>query len=323
MTKKIALILLLLQLPASLLADEKKSVDAKKYPAYEFNFALMNDNPFLNLFGDESSSSMLYTDDDYGQTHGLSLAMSYLLSKGYITGGQERLSVNYNSQLYTQDLTPEGQWDNYFPNNPQLFNEVTTVKVSVDNILARKKFYYVAGVGIGKVNDMDDTGWNAAGQQQRWHDYKHNNLTPETTAMYANQYGDTNEIFGSVKGAVGKIIALSDSLRDQRYEVNQIKLESGAEFISVNNGSNVYFLVEVDRSLIDIGDHSVSAYAGANGIAYASGDKEVLYGGGVNYKSRTFAIATGWKFRSGQSNQDFYKYQDNDPIWSFSISYKW
>ncbi len=275
---------------------------------------LTNDNPFLNLFPD-----LFYVDDDHGDTHGLGVEIEIVPEKGVFQNG-EKWTINLKSDLYTKDLTPEGQ--DLFPNPPQKFNEVTRFNVTWDNILAsqdRGKIYYLMGAGIGRINDMDDSGWGGAGQQRRWHDYKHNNLTPESTPMYDNQYGDTNELFLTGKVGAGKIIRFDNSMTNCQCEVNRIKVEAGAEVFTISKGSRVYVFVGVDKSLIRYKKHSIGVEFNNLVNFYATGDTQLRTFGGLYYRYGRFILRTGFTKKMGDHNNEFYKYEDDDDIWMIQL----
>lgn len=283
-----------------------------------FRFTMVNDNPFLNLFPD-----LFYTEDDSGYTHGVGLATSYLMKKGYFSPN-ERWNVKLDTNLYTKNLTPEGQ--DLFPNVPQAFNEITTIKVERDDVfnsIETGKPYYVVGAGIGLMNDKDEKGFMAVGQQTAWHDYKHHNLTPDTTPLYDNQPGNTYDGFLSAKAAVGKVITFNDQMKDCQCEIDLIKVEGGTELISLRKGSNVYFMVEADKSLLKFGKNSIGIKGSVKGVAHENGDEELQSFTGIRFDRPNLNIETGFTHREGNYNKDFVSYDDKDSIWSLSVEYKW
>ncbi|MGE3610563.1 MAG: hypothetical protein AB7I27_13315 [Bacteriovoracaceae bacterium] len=283
-----------------------------------FKFSMVNDNPFLNLF-----PSAFYTEDDSGYTHGVGFATSYLLKNGFL-GENERWTINLDTDLYTKDMTPPGQ--NLFPNVPQKFNEISTLKVSRDDVFNKVKTgrpYYVVGAGIGLMNDEKSTGAGAIGQQTAWHDYKHHNLTPETTPLYNNQPGTTHESFLTVKGAVGKVIAFDERMENCQCEVDLIKIEGGGEVVSIRKGSHVYFMIEADKSLLKLKNNSLGVTGRYKVTAHESGDQETQSFIGVRYNRPNLTIESGFNHRQGDYNQDFVKYDDRDSIWNLSVEYRW
>ena len=285
---------------------------------------LDNDNPFLNLIPD-----LFYVDEDAGYTHGLGGKMEIIPAKGVFQNG-ERWNISAHSGLYTKNLTTsQDDYDAQFPHIPQEFNEVTRLEVTWDNVLAEQdsgKVYYLVGGGIGKINNSDDSGWGAAGQQRRWHDYKHNNLTPETTAMYDNQYGDENRAFGTVRAAMGKIVKFDDSMGDCQCEINRVKVEAGAEYISVRQGSNVYLLVGVDKTLFNLDNRfAVGVNFDNKATVYQNGSRDLKTFGGVYIKAGNWVIKTGATKRFGDGNTEFFQFENDDdtPIWMLSVEKKW
>ena len=273
-----------------------------------------NDNPFLNLMPD-----LFYVDDDYGYTHGLGIDVEIIPENGIFAEG-ERWKINLNTELYTRDITPEGE--DLFPTPPQKFNEMTKLDISWDNVLESQDkgtVYYLIGGGVGRINDSDDSGWAGVGQQRRWHVYKHNNLTPESTAMYDNEFGDTNKTFITAKAGIGKIVRLSGRTNGCQCEINRVRVEAGTELVSIKKGSKAYLFVGVDKSLVQYGNHSIGAEFNNTANIHASGDKEIKTYGGVYYKSKSFTIKTGFTKQTGDQNNDFYKYTDDDNIWSLEI----
>lgn len=140
--------------------EEKTTNDDGEDVVRSIEFTMINDNPFLNLI------PAFETEDDYGYTHGVSLAYSYLNRKN------KRLwEVDFDTALYTEQATPEGRedqdyYDETFPNVPQRFNEISHLRFRTSNIyetVGKKKNYYVVGMGVGIMNDKDDDGFLAAG----------------------------------------------------------------------------------------------------------------------------------------------------------------
>ncbi|MCX7009858.1 MAG: hypothetical protein NTY53_21890, partial [Kiritimatiellaeota bacterium] len=221
----------------SLSGAQMAAADNAAAPTYSaVDFIIFNDNPFLNLIPGIS------TDDDFGYTYGIALAYSQIRTKGLLTPN-ERWTVAFRTDLYTQDLTPPGQ--DLFPDVPQKFMEVSMLKLTWDNlfdVIDGRKIYYVAGVGIGLMNNERDSGFLAAGQQRAWHTFKHNHLTPDTTPIYANEYGDTYQYFPTAKLALGHAVAFSDQMRAYHCEADRFKIEGGAEFIDQSRGSYAYAL---------------------------------------------------------------------------------
>jgi hypothetical protein len=276
--------------------------------------SMENDNPFLNLIPD-----LFYVDDDHGYTHGLGIEVELIPENGKFAPG-ERWKVNLNTSLYTKDITPEGQ--DLFPKSPQLFNEITKLDVNWDNVLESQDkgtVYYLIGGGIGRINDSDESGWAGAGQQRRWHDYKHHELTPESTDLYSNQLGDSNKTFVTAKAGIGKVVRLSGLTNGCQCEINRVRVEAGTELMSVKKGSKAYLFVGVDKSIIQYGNHSFGAEFNNTANLHASGDKEVKTYGGLYYRSKSFSVKTGFTKQTGSQNVDFYKYTDDDNIWSLEI----
>jgi hypothetical protein len=218
-----SLLLLLMCVPISnVFAKEGKDTDVF------IKLILENDNPFLNLMPE-----LMYVDDDHGYTHGLGLEIE-IFPENSIFKEDERWTIGLNSKLYTKDVTPEGE--DLFPNDPQKFNEVSRLDVTWDDLFESQrqgKAYYAFGTGVGYINNSHDDGWGAAGQQRRWHDYKHNELTPETTPMYDNQYGDVASGFLIAKAAIGKSVKFHPEEKDYHCELNSIKVEAGVDLITI------------------------------------------------------------------------------------------
>lgn len=199
---------------------------------------------------------------------------------------------------------------------------MTKLDITWDDILDAQindTNYILVGAGIGKFNNSDDGGWGAIGQQKRWHDYKHNNLTPETTSMYDNQLGDENRAFVSVKGAIGKVIKFDTNNYDCKCELDRIRLETGVELVSIRKGSRVYFFAEVNKVVLDRGYHKfgVEAYLKAN--AHGDGNFGGNAYGGVYYDYKGFRIKTGFNQPVGNDNEEFFEFTDDNPIWVLSI----
>jgi len=296
--------------PIAVLATEPSD----SYVQVEIN--LENDNPFLNLFPD-----FMYVDNDYGYTHGLDANVEIVPEYELFEKG-ERWTLDLGTKLFTRDITPDGQ--DLFPNDPQLFNEVTRLDLTWDNILAAQelgKTYYILGVGIGRVNDMDDSGWGGVGQQRRWHDYKHNNLTPESTSMYASQFGSTNETFLTVQGAIGKSIKFNSAQKDCNCELDRIKLEAGAEILMIKNGSKVYALIGIDKTVARFGENQSIGVIFNNTVdVYSSDAVELKTFAGVRYGGKNWLVKTGLESSVGNKNQLFLKYDDDDDaIWSLTL----
>jgi hypothetical protein len=278
---------------------------------------LRNDNPFLNLFPD-----IAYEDNDHGFTQALDGEVTYVAEDGIFAEG-ERWNIRLNSEVYTKDITPEGE--DLFPNDPQVFNEVTRLDATWDNLLESQrdgKIYYLVGAGLGKFNNSDDSGWGAIGQQRRWHVYKHNNLTPETTSMYDNQFGDLNETFFTSKVAIGKVIAFDERMADCQCEINRIKIEAGAEYVSIRNGSKTYLYVGIDKPIVSYGNHDFGVNFDNKINFHQSGDKELRTYGGIYYKYGSFKIKTGFTKKTGENNLDFYEYTDDNDIWMLEVEKK-
>ncbi|WP_412474248.1 hypothetical protein [Halobacteriovorax sp. YZS-1-1] len=276
-----------------------------------------NDNPFLNLM-----PSLFYVDDDHGYTHGLGAEVEISPSAdNAIIKENETWKIALSSKIYTKDVTPEGQ--DLFPNDPQVFNEVTKLDITWDDILDAQmydnKSYILVGAGIGKFNNSDDGGWGAIGQQRRWHVYKHNNLTPETTSMYDNQLGDTNDVFVTAKAAIGKVVKLDTNQYDCKCELDRITLETGVELVSIRKGSRVYFLLEANKVLIERGSHRFGMELSLEGNAHGDGNFGGDAYGGVYYDYKGFRIKTGFSQGYGEENEEFFEYIDDDPIWMLSI----
>lgn len=302
----------LLMLSMSTFAEDYE-VDIKSQSTIRIQ--LDNDNPFLNLFPD-----LLYTEDDHGFTHGLGIFYEFIPKKELFDIG-EKWSFSAKSDLYTKDLRVPGV--DTFPNDPQLFNEITEYKITWDNLLANQdngKVYYLVGAQFGEVNDMDDSGWGAVGQQRRWHVFKNGELTPETTPTYLNKFGTTQENYYGITAAAGKIIKFDDSMGNCQCEVNRIKIEAGTELVSVDHGSKAYMFIGVDKTLLRYGKNSsVGALLDNKASLYSNGTKNIKTFGGLYIKSGSWTTKTGFTKTFGDENDDFFKYTDDDTMWMLSI----
>lgn len=292
---------------------EEKITNTEDDSVKTIEFSMINDNPFLNLI------PAFETEDDFGYTHGVSLAYSYLNRKN-----NQLWEVDFDTALYTQQATPDGEtYDDHFPNVPQRFNEVSHLRVQRSNIydtIGKDKRYYVVGVGVGLMNDTNDDGFLAAGQQTAWHDYKHHNLTPEDTPLYQNIPGSDNQYFVSGKVAVGKVVTFNEDMKDCGCEINRLKIEYGAEVYSIQSGSNVYFLMEYNQKVAELA--GVDFYIDAGMKTTYHGDFEQEFFLGVSAKYNNLTVSTGMSYRMGTQNNDFFKYEDEDPIWMLRVQYR-
>lgn len=297
--------------------DEERRNEEGDDVVRSIEFSMVNDNPFLNLI------PAFETEDDFGYTHGVSLAYSYLNRKN-----NRMWEVDFDTALYTEQVTPEGEdaeeyYDDTFPNVPQRFNEVSHLRVQTSDIydtIGKDKKYLVVGVGVGLMNDRDETGVLAVGQQTAWHDYKHNNLTPEQTPMYANVPGNTNKVFGSAKVAVGKVVTFNEDMQKCGCEINRLKIEYGAEVYSIQEGSNVYFLIAYNQKVAEVAN--VNFYVDLENKVTYHGDWENETFLGVSARYKNFTVSTGMSYRQGNQNNDFFKFQDDDAIWTLRIKYQ-
>lgn len=212
-------------------------------PIQTFRFTMTNDNPFLNLVPG------LQRDDDFGPTQGTGIEYTTVRPAGFLRDN-ERWSVQLRSELYTRNLTPAGQ--DLFPLIPQAFNELSTLNLIWDDIFTQagtKNLYHVFGLGLGLVNDSKSNGALAIGQQTAWHHFKHYHLTPDETAIYANQLGTTHDFFGTAKVGAGRVFPLGKGSRPDGRETDLLKVEGGAEWLGTRRGSSVYLLAAANRSL--------------------------------------------------------------------------
>lgn len=283
---------------------------------------MANDNPFLNLLGESGDSELFYTEDDQGYTHGIGVEVEVVREDGIFEDG-ERWTIGLRTDLYTKNLS--GGVD-YFPNVPQKFNEVTRATITWDNLLSSQdsgKTYYLVEAGIGNINNADDSGWGAAGLQRRWHDYKHNNLTPETTPLYDNEFGNTNKVFVSAKGGIGKTFQFDSADPDCNCELDSVRVEAGVEFITIRRGSRAYLFLGIDKVAMRYGkNQKLGLELNTTINAYASGDVGSNSFVGIKNSGKKWTIRTGFDIPSGEQNNSLIKYSDDDPIWTIRFERK-
>jgi len=277
-----------------------------------------NNNPFLNL-----APKLFYEDGDHGATHALQTKYAIKLKDGFFQDG-ERWTVELKSALYTEDLTPPGK--DLFPNNPQQFRELTNLNVNWDNVLSSDKsgkIHFVVGAGVLYINEKDERGWGAVGQQKRWHIYKHNELTPEITPIYDNQLGSTEEYTLMLTAAIGKTMALGNKEKIDLDEHDRAKIELGAELITVTNGSKAYLLLAIDKTILNITEQQNIGLI-LNNLAnfHYNGTLELKTFAGIRYSLKSVNISTGYTRSFGKQNTDLLKYVNDDDIWQLEIEKK-
>lgn len=298
-------------------AEENYKQPGLKLPSQEdinrYQIMLVDDNPFLNLVPG------LKTEDDFGYSYGLRISHTRIKPEGRYSAN-ERWNIELATDIYTQNATPDGQ--NLFPHTPQKFNEISSVKVTWDDLFNKidsDQLYYVIGAGIGLKNDKKDSGILAMGHQKVWHKFKHDKLTPDETEIYDNQPGDTYEPYVSVTAAIGRVVSFSDKMRECACEIDRFKVQGGVEVLSIRQGSRIYFLAAVNKSVLTIAGRNLSVEAEVEANQYGDGNRDVRKTVGVRYTGRKWSAKTGFTFISGSQNQDFLQYVDKDPIWSLLV----
>lgn len=285
---------------------------------HQFTMSMTNDNPFLNIL-----PKSLQTEDDAGYTFGLAFKNTSLCDKG-IFSDNERTILSYSTDLFTRDVTPHGE--DLFPNVPQTFNEISTLRITKDNkfdTLNSRKIYRVIGVGIGYQNDKNvDSAAGGVLLQRKWHGFK-SQYTPEQTPTYRYIPGNSEELFGSIHAALGKVITFNDNMKKCNCEIDQISFESGAEVLTVHDGSRIYMLAEVDKSLFRTKKTTTSLKASVEANAYGDGNYDTQKTLGFKFKRRKWTFETGMTFISGPQNQGFQQHVDDDAIWYGEASRKY
>lgn len=275
-----------------------------------FAISMTNDNPFLNVL-----PKSLQTEDDTGYTFGLAFKNTSLCDEGSFSN-HERTIISYSSDLYTHDETPTGE--DLFPNVPQTFNEISALKITKDNkfdTLNSRKFYRVIGVGIGYQNDKNiDSAAGGVLLQRKWHGFK-SQYTPDQTPTYKYVPGNSEEFYGSVHGALGKVITFNDNMKNCNCEMDQITFQGGAEVLTVHDGSRIYLLAEVDKSVLQTENTTTSIKASSQANAYGDGNYDMQNTLGLEFKRRKWTFETGMTFISGPQNEEFLQHVDDDAIW--------
>lgn len=103
-------------------------------------------------------------------------------------------------------------------------------------------------------------------------------------------------------------------------EINMLKLEYGAEVFTIQDGSNIYFLIEYNQKVAEIA--KVNLYVDFRNQVSWHGDWENETFLGVSARYKNLTISTGMSYRMGDQNNDFFKYQDDDAIWTLRIKYQ-
>lgn len=293
-------------------ARAEESCDSEK----RFSMVMSDDNPFLNV-----APKSMQTEDDFGYTYGVNLKMEKMNPCGQFSKN-ERWTLSYSTDLYTKDVTPAGE--NLFPNTPQEFNEVTTLKVQWDdefNQINSGKFYKIIGAGLGEQNDKDSNSPHGLFQQQKWHEAKHS-FTPDQTNIYKYVPGDKKQYYGSVTAALGKVITFNDKMKDCHCEIDRIKVEGGAELLSVHDGSRAYILAEVNHRIFQADETTTSLNAKIEASRYSDGNYDVKKTLGLQFDRRKWSFETGFTFISGPQNVQFLEHVDSEAIWYGRISRK-
>lgn len=280
-----------------------------------YSIAMIDDNPFLNLI------PAFATENDFGYTYGLRIAHTKIKKDGDFSQN-ERWNVEAATDLYTKDMTPAGQV--IFPNTPQKFNEISTVKVKWDDLFNKvdsEKLYYVIGAGVGQKNNKDDSGFLAVAQQHAWHVAKHNYLTPTTTSIYQNIPGDTKSLYLSTLASVGKVVSFSNKMKDCMCEIDRLKVEGGAEVLSLRQGSRVFVLAAVNKSMMTAHNTNISVDAQVEANLYTGGNRDTKEFIGVQATRPGWSIKTGMTYVQGTQDVNFLQYVDQDPIWTLLVEW--
>ncbi|MCY4045292.1 MAG: hypothetical protein OXE99_09450 [Cellvibrionales bacterium] len=281
--------------------------------SHSVDVVLENDNPFLNLFPKIWAHS-----DDHGYTHGLKLNVTLVHNDGWFLPN-EQWQVHIGTELYTEDRTPEGQ--DLFPYDPQVFNEITEWRVRWSDIFAEKEtpYFNQLGLGLGRKNTRDDEGFGGVGQQRRWHHFKHHELTPTTTSMYANQKAGENHWYLIAHLAKGRSIAWAkDSMVN-----GSATFILGLEAKTYWKGSTLSLQQRLEQSLVRSSFGHLAFIMNNALYWHPKGQVEAMVAPGISMQVMGMQMDTGVKRYFGEPNQDFYQYLDDDDIWYIQVAYHW
>jgi hypothetical protein len=280
---------------------------------YSLSLVLENDNPFLNLF-----PKIWAHNDDHGYTHGVKVNFEFVANQGRFKA-KEYWQFHIGTELYTEDRTPAGE--NLFPHDPQVFNEITEWRVRwSDQFTLRKTPYFNwIGLGLGHINTRDDRGIAGIGQQRRWHDYKHHELTPTTTSMYVNQKGEGNDWYLIATFAKGQSISW---LQDSFFKGSATVIV-GVDAKTHWQASNLTLETKLNQSLFFGALGQVSVLFKNTINLHAKGQIESILSPQLSIRLMSTQIVTGINRSFGESNRDFYQYIDDDDIWFMKVVYYW
>ena len=291
---------------------------AQSLPTWQINFTLENDNPFLNLFPD-----VVIQRNDHGYTHGLNAEIRFRPTEGLFSD-QEQWRFLADTKLYTMDLTPKNQ--DVFPHEPQLFNELTTWQLfwshrEVSTSDWREQLEL--GIGLGKKNTDDDSGLGGVGQQKRWHDFKHHELTPETTALYDNQPREHRRYYGLIDASYAWVHDWKKG-SDKRYDtIDTVTFRNLIRLSDYLPANYLKLHMQVEQGFARWYSQRLSTSLTTQLAMHAKGEVNWMITPAVQFYHAYFSVSTGINRYFGEKNTALTEFEDPNNIWFMTLSTYW
>jgi hypothetical protein len=183
----------------------------------KFSIRLINDYNFQ----DANSEDLSKINDDIGRTHGYKI--SFIKNIAPMIGeGEYFISINYDSDLYTNSTDPVAFQENYrdmityrsdgIASADQYFKEENLFKIMVGKMKSRDAYYWKAGVGFHEINAEDtDRGILISGlaQQTAHHEYLNSDGPSRREYISISQPGVSRKSI-ALEGEIGRDFTLNE-----------------------------------------------------------------------------------------------------------------